>query len=282
MKRHLKFIAIILVLLICSPCFGNLTVVYPDSSHHTHSSTCPSGDGSSHLVPDPVENADDWFILTSISQKIKDELASGDTTFPGWTFNYNTNTWGTANGTLFVDIYESVFYSNHSSGAHLQARYVKGSGDPTNLRWIQYVDPENPFDPDQLYDPSTGLPVSNGPIAPADGGFIDPYTNDGTDGGPFYWHGGEIGNYTSASDAFGSFDLKFDDNPRVFHPPVSSNGMAFELYLVSWNGIKTVDFLGGIEWGFEGECVPDPASLTLSLIGLGCASWWFRRRKTLR
>lgn len=264
------------VFLVCPAGYG-LSIVYPTSANYNHSSLCPAGDGSSHLTPDPVQNAGEFFSLSSISNEVKSELGSGDTSFSGWTFNYDT--WLTASGTLYIDVYKSVFYSNHSSGAHFQARYVKGSGDPSTLRWVQYVDPDKPFDPDQLYNVNTGLPGSNGPIAPANGGFIDPYPNDGTDGGPFYWHGGEISSYTSGADSFGGYDLKFVDHPRVFHPPTSTNGMDFELYLVSWDGAKTVNFLGGIQWGFEGACaVPEPATLGLCLAGLGAVIPLKKRR----
>jgi len=236
------------------------------------------GDGRSHLDPDPVHNASEFFLLSGVSQAARAELAGGDTDFSGWTFNYNT--WGTANGTLHIDIYESLFYSNHSSGAIFQARYIKGQNDPSDLRWVQHVNPENPFDPDEEFDENTGRPVSNGPIQPADGGFIDPYPNDGTDGGPFYWHGGEIGDYTSGSDEFGSYDLKFEDSPQGFHPPVSSDGMAFELYLVSWDADKTVDFLEGVQWGWQGACVPAPGAILLGGIGV-CLVGWLRRRRIM-
>lgn len=256
-----------------------VTVVYPSAGNHVHSSNCPAGDGESHLAPDPV-GSNEFFLLSGVSQAVKDELSSAtaDTSFSTWTFNYDT--WATANGTIYIDVYKSVFYSNHSSGVDFHVRYVKGTGDPANLRWVQYVSPSSPFDPDQSYDVNTGQPIpgGNGPTPPANGGFIDPYPNDGADGGPFYWHGGEIASHTNGNNAFGNFDLEFIDHPRTFHPPISSNGMSFELYLVSWDGATTVNYLTGIQWGFEGACVPEPVTLGLVPLGL-LAAWRYARRR---
>ena len=264
MRQRVNILAAILVATVSGAAFGGIMVVYPGDAHHTHESFCPHGDGWSHLAPDPVENDDEFFLLGGVSQEARDELADGDTDFPGWAFDYDTK-WGSANGTLNIDVYESYFWAEHNSGGRLQGRYNKVAGDPDNLRWIQYAVPEQPFDPD-----------GDGPIPPADGGLIDPYPNDGTDGGPFYLNSDEIGDYTGGADGFGPYDLKFYDAAHLPHPPTSSNGACFELYLVSWDGNNTVNFLDGIQWGFHGECVPEPASFALLALG-GLAA--LRRRR---
>lgn len=258
------FMLLVFVFLFANQASATITIIKPPNpninANYVHSSTCPKSDGSSHLTPDPIKNPGEFFRITNVSQSIKDELVNGDTDFKGWTFDFK-NDWDSASGKLYIDKYMSVFQSAHFSGAIFQARYIKGATDPVNIRWIQYVTPIKPFDPD-----------GTGPIPPASGGFIDPYPNDSQDNGPFYYHGGNTGtwsikNYINGSDEFGNYDLKFKDYSRRKHPPVSTNGMNFELYLVAWDGNKHVDFLGGVEWGFVGSCTPEPCSLFLLSIG---------------
>lgn len=247
-----------------------ITVTYPQANSNFHTHQAFNGSLVSTLVPDPVANANEFFLLNNVSQKARDELAGGDTAFAGWTFDYTTKWQNTATGNLTIDLYMARALGNAFGGAALQARYNKGANDPNmNLQWIQLVKPIGiPFDPDQIFSINTGATISNGTIAAANGEFIDPWPNDGTDGGPFYWNSGEFAANTNSADNFGNFSLKFSDRPQTALPPgIAKTGMLFELYLVNWDGRNQgrVEFLDGIQWGYE--LVPTPGATSLAAVG---------------
>ncbi len=257
---------------------ASITVTYPSGANYLHRAF--NGEITSTLTPDPVANANEFFLLNGVSQTVQDEISSGDWEIGEWTFDYSSKWRNTATGNLTIDRYEAIAPANRQGGAVLQTRYTKGTADPTmNLQWIQLVTPiGGAFDPDQTYNPNTGVPGVNGPINPANGAFIDPYPNDGSDGGPFYWNSDEIGGYTSSGDNFGTFDLKFFDRPRRTLPVGGTmRGYTFELYLVNWDGNSSghVEFLDGIQWGFV--VVPAPSTIGLAAFG---SIFALRRRRS--
>lgn len=275
--RIKKFVPFaVLGLVLSSTVQAGMVVVYPSAANHRHSLI--TGEIRSTLTPDPVFNAGEFFLLDSVSDAVKTELAGGDVAFPGWTFDYASK-WKGVTGTLTIDRYTAEKPYPAFAGAALDARYARASGDPARLRWIQFVQTMPPFafDPDETFDTLTGASVGNGALPACVGAFIDPCGNDGTDGGPFYWNSAEIANETSGTNAFGAFDLHFSDFPRV---PVSNtypkNGLSFQLYLVEWDGAKNVNFLDGIRWGFVG--VPEPPALLVALLGLALATLWRKPR----
>jgi len=201
---------------------------------------------------------------------VKNELASGDVSFSGYTFDYATEWRNPAMGNLIIDILKARKPYPAFAGANLDARYNKATGETEKgqLRWIQLVTPSHTFDPDELFNTTTGQPISNGPLAACTGVFIDPCGNDGTDGGPFYFNSDEIATYTNGNDDFGNFNLRFVDFPAI---PVNSarnpTSLQFELYLTDYDPTnKKVYFLDGIPWGFVG--IPEPGSVYLFVIGL--------------
>lgn len=241
--------------------FAGMSVVYPGGGNHVHKATTPKI--AVRLTNDPIQNAGDFFLRDNVSPVVKSELAGGDTAFGGWTFDYATK-WKSVGGTLTIDSYKARAPFQAFAGAELTARYNRAVGDPTNLRWIQLVIPKQPFDPDATYNANTGELVNAGPIAAATGPFIDPYPNDGADGGPFYWHGGEIAGHTGGA----NFDLRFRDFPQVPVTMTKANGLNFQLYLVEWDGATNVYFLDAINWGFRGRWVPTPGAASLATIGM--------------
>ena len=72
----------------------------------------------------------------------------------------------------------------------------------------------------------------------------------------------------------GTWNWYFRDFPRVpINASLQPNGMTFELFLVEWDGARTVHFLDGIAWGYRG--VPEPTTLLLLVVA---ALAWVRSR----
>ena len=257
---------------------GQISVTYPPLGSHVH--TAYNGSTRSTLTPDPVTNANEFFLLPGVSNDVQNEISSGDWDSGEWHFDYTSKWRNTAHGNLSVDKYNATAPFKAFGGAELQARYTKAAGDADmNLQWIQLVKPVGfSFDPDETFNANTGASTGNGPIAAANGMFIDPYPNDGTDGGPFYWNETEWPRFQNGSDNFGAFSLKFSDRPRVAVQLGETKSMLFELYLVNWDGNAngTVEFLDGIQWGFT--VTPTPG--TLALFGMGSLLAVKRRRGT--
>jgi hypothetical protein len=230
------------------------SIVHPTTANHKHEAY--EADSKVVLKPDPVTS------LTSVSQALKDELAGGDTSFAGWTFDY---TFTSLSGTLYVDSYKAGYKAAHHGGGEINLRYKKGTEDPTNLRWVQLITTTNPL---------------NGATSP----YIDPYPNDGSDGAPFYYHSGEIADHTNGSKDHGfgtNYDLHFYDYSSRIHPlpvPFSPISWTAQLYLVEWDGNKKVTFHNGIEWGWEMTPTPEPSSLLLMATGLVGGIVLYRRR----
>ncbi|MBU6414101.1 MAG: hypothetical protein KGS45_11580 [Planctomycetes bacterium] len=107
-----------------------ITVTYPQANSNYHTHQAHYGSLTSTLVPDPVANANEFFLLNNVSQKTRDELAGGVTAFAGWTFDYTTKWQNTATGNLTIDLYMARALGNAFGGAALQARYNKGASDP--------------------------------------------------------------------------------------------------------------------------------------------------------
>jgi len=242
-------------LLAIAPSAGVLqavTLVYPQSANHIHFSICPALDGMNILVPDPVENIAEFFLLTSPSQEIQDELAGGDEDFSDWTFDY---TGATLSGTFTIDIYKSRFRGTHWSGSEISIRYEKGAGDPDSLRWVQQVTTTDPIDPNGANPPGP-------PSSP----YIDPYPDD-DDGveGPFYYSDEEdstfdyrdrIDGETDAAGFGTDYDIRFYDFPSRTHAPTSFVKWQGELWLTAADTAdKEVTFHDGIGYGFEAGCI---------------------------
>lgn len=274
-KRSRLALLLVAVFSAGSVATASITVTYPSAANHLHQAF--NGKIVSTLTPDPVANANEFFLLGGVSQSVQDEISSGDWDAGEWTFDFTTKWRNTANGNLTIDRYEAIAPFKRQGGAIMQARYNKAASDPAmNLQWIQLVTPIGaPFDPDQLYNPNTGAVGGNGPIDPANGAFLDPYPNDGTDGGPFYWHSDEVGDYTNGADNFGAFDTKFSDRSvRTLPVGEIARGFRFELYLTNWDGNSSgrVEFLDGIQWGY----IVTPAPGTM---GLACFGTLFAMRR---
>jgi len=283
LPRALGSLVICCAMVVATTASASIVVQYPAAADHVH--TITNGKTTSTLTPDPVENVNEFFLLNGVSQNVMDELDDAtDTDFSTFTFDFATKWQNTANGTLTIDTYKATVPELAFGGAELTARYNAGAGDAGfELQWIQLVYPTHPFDPDATFNVNTAAPGANGPIPPADGMFIDPYPNDGTDTGPFYWNETEWGPHTNGNNAFGAFDLEFRDFPQlpVRVGDLAPTGLTFELYLVEWDlNNDNIFFLDGIQWGFT--AVPEPSTLVLAGMSLAMVLCVGLRRKRSR
>ena len=237
-----------------------VTLFYPSVGNHIHEAYDPAGSGKKPapdsriiLTPDPVANSAEFFLMAGVSQSIKDELANAgsEVDFTGWTFNYD----GTMlNGSFVVDQYKAKYLGAHYGGGEIEVRYKRGAGDPTNLRWIQLVTDNRPFDPD-----------GPGPMGP----YTPPVIDGDFDDQPFYYLDTEIGDHSGGSTDWGfgrEYDLHFHDFSRRRHetpvpPEFDPIRWRAELYLVSWDADKTVTFHHGINWGWNMTPVPESPGL---------------------
>ena len=242
-------------------------VIYPSAGNHIHQAYDPAGSGTTPapdskvtLAPDPIVNSAEFFLMDGVSQSIKDELAnaSAEVDFTDWVFNYDG---ASLNGTFTVDRYRARYLSAHVGGGEIEVRYKRGVGDPTNLRWIQLVTDNRPFDPD-----------GPGPM----GVYTPPLIDGDFDAQPFYWLDTEIGDQSGGARDWGfgtDYDLHFYDWSRRPHetpvpPEFDPIIWRAELYLTSWDGDKTVTFHEGINWGWNMTPVPEPSSLAVFSAGL--------------
>lgn len=186
--------------------------------------------------------------------------------FADWSYSWSTSS---LTGILSIDNYAAFDIDSGSNcyhGARLAARYNKGTGDPSNLRWLQVfyynADPAAPGWPLNTW---TVDPISTGP------GYDDqPFYFTGTDDPKSYYRGAmEL----EKNDPILGADLYFGDSPYdgFIENSTHNASMDFCLFLCDANiANKSIVIYDGISWGYEGGCViPEPASMTLALIGLG-------------
>lgn len=238
--------AILLVILVAGSAgpARAVTVVNASGANHISFSICPALDGANFLDPDPP------VYLGTVSQAMIDELANGDTAYPGWTFQSATNPLA---GTFTIDEYKSRFVAVHRSGSEINMRYKRGAGDPANLRWAQCITTNSPIDPNGANPPPP-------PTSP----YMDPYPDDADgEGGPFYYSdqaGSEFDyrdHINGAADyGFGTdYDVHFYDFPTRTHPPTSYVEWHGELWLTDLGPGTNVIFYGGFKYGFKAGCI---------------------------
>jgi len=211
---------------------AKITVAQPKAANAVNKSTCPAKDGENELEPVPVT-----YLAPASTKGLMNELKTGDTKFasPPWTFKKGA----ALNGTLTVDAYKSKFRADHFSGGLIQLRYVRGKGDPENLRWVQLI-------------------ATDGPLNKAKSPYIDPFPNDDPKNKdlPFYYTEKEIKDRAKGKNKFGAYDLRFYDFSKRRHPPTSNVTWTADLYLASWDGKRpgTITIHDGIRWGWKAGC----------------------------
>lgn len=247
-RSVLVFALVALFTATLSPAAVAATYVNPPAATHIHMSICPALDGANILDPDPATP------VGVASLAMVNELAAGDTAYPGWMFQ---SAIGPLSGTFNIDRYDSRFWDVHNSGAVISIRFVRGLTDPpaANLRWIQLINTNSPIDPN-------GPGAAPGPPTPP---YIDPYPDDADlEGGPFYYSD-EFGSEWDYRDHINgaNYDANFGDFSHRPHPPTSYVEWSAELFLTELSAPKNVIFHEGVLWGWKAACIN-----WLSLIGL--------------
>jgi hypothetical protein len=167
-----------------------------------------------------------------------------------WIFDYG----GQLSGTLFIDVYYA--YDKHTGdvcrhGAHLSASYLPSPNDPSTLDWVQVFVAS--------YD-KNGVPGGT-PL-------VDPFYNDGTDGGPFYFS--NLDNPSGFYEGFNNDLLIFGDTPGAPHWEEDAFSVSLELFLfLSYKDPlddRHLYICDGISWGYFGVCVPAPSAASASSI----------------
>jgi hypothetical protein len=242
MKSCTVFFAAALVLTSQSPTRADIS--HPTKNpagNFTPHSDCPASDGDNNL--DPVDLT--YVPPPQAGQSVLNTLAGS---FPAWTFKPGAS----LNGTVTIEYYWSKFYATHNSGARIKVIYTPGAGDPSTLRWVQYIDTTKP--PSK----STSPYIDKDPDQPT-GSSI-----------PFYFAERKSQKFT---------DIHFQDFSHREHLPTSSVKWQGTFYLVSWDGNTpgSVTVHDGFMWGWIGSCkTAQVKSMALGLsneAGSGIVSW---------
>jgi hypothetical protein len=155
--------------------------------------------------------------------------------YPGWT----AATGAALAGTLTINTYKARDDGNPRGGADMTATYVPAEAEAAmSFAWIQvYTDNAGPGGALRKH--------------------IDPWPNDGTDKGPFYYNSDE-----------GIVNLVFDDHPwdNVSSIPFNRT-VTFETYLSTFDSnTKVATIHDGYSWGYTITAIPEPGSL----VGVAC------------
>jgi hypothetical protein len=156
--------------------------------------------------------------------------------YPGWTAVAG----GALAGSLTINSYKARDYGTPRGGADMNATYAPAVAEAgMSFAWIQ------------IYTDNAGA-------GGAQRRHIDPFPNDGTDAGPFYY---------ADTDPGGIVNLVFDDHPS---DPVSTvpfnRTVQFETYLSTFNkDTKVATIYDGYSWGYTIAATPEPGTLTCLL-----------------
>ena len=191
------------------------------------------------LNPDPVT----YLAPPAAGSDFMNTFIADVAQYAGWT----ATTASALNGDLNIKDYKAVYHGGCRGGARMDATYnppTTAPADPSPLTFVQ-----------MWYDNYSG--AKYGDIAR----HIDPFPNEPGDTEPFY--------YTATERA--THKLNFIDNP-------ANNCLAcgkltwnrFDTYLCSWDAAKKEVYVhDGWTWGYDLNCVPEPSSQLIWLMGLG-------------
>ncbi len=136
-------------------------------------------------------------------------------------------------------------------GATLKAHFDKNADSPAHLGWVQLIMTDHP---------QPGIPSGAAM-------YVDPFPNDGTDDGPFYWNG------TDHPIDISTYNLFSDTSSRSHWEEWNWSGhWRANLFLVSWDEAtpRKLTIRDGIQWAWDGECVPEPSAVAVLIVGGAC------------
>lgn len=210
--------------------------------------------------------------LAAASQKLLDTLAAD---YPSWSFINGE----AATGTFYVTQYDAAFSGTNIGGGETRLTYVNEGPAPIGkkFQWIQLID-------------------TNRPLEGTTNVYIDPRQND--DNLPFYWTNDQLSSFSTGT------ILQFGDFPKRENSELPVRWTA-ELYLVEWDGGKSVTIRDGVSHGFEivsntssvnqslarfssiqdkgkARIVPEPSISFLTWLLLGTTAFFMPRLKLLK
>ncbi|MGD1043108.1 MAG: PEP-CTERM sorting domain-containing protein [Sedimentisphaerales bacterium] len=185
-----------------------------------------------------------------------------------WDFQISDQATGTINVTTYTP-FDGPGACQHGANIKILPNLILP--DDQKLQWMQ------------TYSYSAYAPGYNNSAS----GIVDPPVNyqvNKADDLPFYYdipgRGGDDVNWGMPA------DRNFHDSPntQIADSLVPHGGTwNFSTLITSWDGTfhdtgdNVVTVYGRLDWGYSYQCVPDPASLTLALLGLGTVGVLRRR-----
>lgn len=285
--KKLELLLIVAVFILAGTAQATFTIEGP--TYHIPSvplTGCPSPactSATSTLNPDPVVYLDPPVNGSSFWNT----FSADQSEYPGWTLD----TGDPLSGTLSIINYLALDRNNCCGGARMQAVYQNDfENDPYPVTFIQmwydnystggnrHIDP-NHNEPGENFTDTNGNgtwdpgepfedfgddgKVNTGDCGEGDGKYNPPDTE------PFY--------YTECErNACGTNFEDYPYNCCLSCPSFTWN--RFDTYLCSWDDTtKVVTVHDGWRWGYDLNCVPEPA--TLLLLGLGGLALLRRRRR---
>lgn len=234
---------------------GSTTLTYGGNTIHNH--THDSGASVVTLDPDPITDGG-FFLSLDPSLDFQNAMTKSKAAanWKGLKFDFT----GSLAGNFDIDVYNAAHSAPLRGGAQLLLRYTRGAGDPAarDLLWIQTVNTTDPNGGETIPYPDVYSGANAGSNLP----FF--YTPDETKLDPNSYVGqadiysGKYKVNGKGSDL--SYDISFWDWPQ--RSP--TNTWRGELFLASYDKANSkVTVYDGLNWGFDIDKTPEPASYLL-------------------
>jgi hypothetical protein len=197
----IAFWAGVCALLAPAPVSAIGTLVQAPAGSYDHDASFPGTNANVALSPG---------LVTALDGPSDQELAAAQAQFPGWTFAWG----GQSFGTMTINSYQATAGAT-SGGCQMDLTYtlVVADGPLDRLHWVQFIWTDDPL---------------GGATSP----YIDPVPND--DNLPFYWTLAEDTMYKVGTNTYNFSDNQSRGYPPapIFPIPVAGKSWNAHLYLV--------------------------------------------------